>query len=217
MRTSGRIVYPGKGKVLSIHKTKAAFYQKRVFYILLALFVLGLMYGSILLKSGNTALLERLATIQNVAVANKVNQSFGITFVHSLFSSGIFVLLAFLLGFSAVTQPATFLIVFVKGLGLGSSIGYFYLNYGLAGVGYSALVIMPGAVISTFALILSARESVALSNLLFFSFTKEENGCNKSTLKLYLLKHLILGAFVLASSFLDAVMALIFAGIFRFG
>lgn len=188
----------------------------KVFYVLLALFVLGMMYGSILLKDGSEEILFSLAKIQDTYLTEKSAHSVIYTFFNSVISSGSFFLGSFLLGFSAIGQPLSYGIIFLKGLGIGSSIGYLYLHYGFAGIGYSALLILPGAVVAVFALILSARESIRLSNLLFFSMVREGNPLSKSTCRLYLLKHVILFGFILVSALLDSILTLIFAGMFQF-
>ena len=190
--------------------------NRRVFYALLFCFVLGMMYGSVLLKSDDSGVLSGLETIQETFIADKSSQSVLQTFLDSALSGSLFLGITFFCGFHALGQPFTFFLLFLRGLGIGSSIGYIYLQYGIQGIGYSFLTILPGAVVSTLALILSGRESVRLSNLLLSCFQKG-NSKNKITWKIYLLKHLILLGFILFSAFLDSMTALLFAGLFELG
>lgn len=201
---------PAKAPVKSVPK------GKKVFYALLFMLVLGMMYGSILLQSESEGMISGLETIQKTYIAEKNSQPVIRTFLNSVLSGSLFLFLTFFCGFHAFGQPFTFFLLFLKGLGIGSSIGYLYLHHGAAGIGYSLLLILPGAAFSTLALILSGRESVRLSNLLFSCFRKEK-GRIKITWKLYLLKHLILLGFILLSAFLESITALLFAGLFQFG
>lgn len=189
--------------------------KMKLFYVLIFLFILGMLYGALLLQSEGANILSGISTINDTYVADKSSQSVFVTFIDSLTSASIFLGISFLVGFSSIGQPAAMVTVFARGLGIGSCMGYLYLNYGAKGVGYSALLILPAAVLSTFALILSARESVRMSNLLLSGFFRETTKQSKQALKLYLSKHLILFLFVLASAVLDCLLTFAFAGLFR--
>ena len=198
-----------------IKKHSVLFQKQNIFYLLLFLFILGMMYGSVLLKEDNTSLLKNLASIQDVYIRDKLNQSVFLTICNSFVSSGLFFAITFLCGFSAIGQPFTLLVPFVKGLGIGSSIGYLYLNYGIAGIGYSALLMIPSAIISIFSLVLSARESIRLSNTLASLFLKGSIQISKAAFRLYLLKHFILLIFILISALLEGLLTFLFAGLFQ--
>lgn len=196
-------------------KKQSLFTGRNIFLVMLGLFVLGMMYGSILLQNGDSILVDGLSQIQEGFLEHRKNGRFLGIFWESLCSSGIFFLLSFLLGFSAVGQPVCFCLPFVRGLGLGSCISYFYLYDSYMGIGYCAVVMLPGMVLSVFALILSARESIRFSNSLLQSFWKSNSRLSQTALKLYVMKHLILLGVLILSALLDSILAVLFSQLFH--
>ncbi|MEG0570733.1 MAG: hypothetical protein RR497_03710 [Oscillospiraceae bacterium] len=125
--------------------------------------------------------------------------------------------LPYIFGYCAVSQPLCVLVVFAKGLSIGTIVGYFYSFYGLKGFGYSAIMIVPVAVFTSFILIIACREAIKLSNLIFLSLINKQTvlpGCN--VLKLYNVKALILLCFMLVSSVVDTILVLVFSRFFVF-
>lgn len=191
--------------------------RKRAFIGLLVVFFIGMMYGALLLKEDTGSFLESISTIEKNYLEDRFSQSVIKTLIASFISSFLFLLCSFLSGFSALGQVGAIFSLFLKGLGLGSCMGYLYLGYGLSGIGFSALFLLPAGAISVFALVLSAREAMRLSNLLFLSLVKGRECVLPSVLKLYFCKHGILLAMIVVSAFLDAVITFLFAGLFRLG
>lgn len=195
--------------------SNSSFKKKKWFYLLLFTFTIGLMYGSIMLKSTSDNIFPILETIQKAFTKSKADNSFISNTLSSFTSSILFLFIVFLSGFSAIGQPVGFITLFIKGLGLGSCISYFYLTYSFQGLLYVLVIIVPSMLITLLALILSAKESIKLSNLIFSTFTSE-NSVTITTLKLYIIKHLVLVIFLIASSILDGLFAILFADIFKF-
>lgn len=189
--------------------------KKRIFYLLLSIFTIGLMYGSILIQSNSENIFPLLDIIQKTSTQNKTDSSFFYIMLNSLGSSVLFLLLIFLSGFSAIGQIVPCIVLFAKGLSLGSCVGYFYLTYQFKGLLYVIVIIIPSTLIILLALFLSAKESIRLSNLLFGTFL-EKNTISFKTLKLYIIKNLILICFLLVSAILDGILSVLFAGIFKF-
>jgi hypothetical protein len=183
-------------------------------YFFLVLFFIGMMYGAVFLRSGTPAFLEQLGQIHENYLFQRQEQSALMAFLTTLTSSSLFLLGSFVAGFCAIGHPVTICIPFIRGLGVGSYMGYLYLNYGLTGVAYSILLIIPGMVISMLALVLSCRESFRMSNLILWGFVKETGKINRNVLSLYLKKHLVLFLFLLVSAAVDSILNFIFAGMF---
>ena len=187
-----------------------------VFIVLIVLFVIGMVYGTLIVKSKSYILLEKLTIITNDYVSIHANQPLINTFANTFFSIAIFILVPYLLGYSSIGQLPTLLIPLFKGLGLGSAMGQLYASYGLKGIGYSALIIIPQTVISLFAIIVACRESIKLSNLLFYTFaSKQGKDINLNTIKLYNIKFLILCVIALVASIVSALSVFLFSGMFN--
>ncbi len=187
-----------------------------IFVALIVLFIIGMVYGTLLVKSKSYNIIEMLSIITSEYVSVNATQAIISTFINSFLSVFIFILVPYLLGYSAIGQLATMLIPLFKGLGLGSAMAQLYTSYGLKGIGYSALIIIPQTVISLFAIIIACRESIKLSNLFLLTFaSKQGRDINLSTIKLYNIKFLILCLIALVSSLVSAVSILLFSGLFN--
>lgn len=205
-RTSVRIA-------ASVEKLAAACKKNRVVVLTAALFFVGMVYGALLIGFGEEELLSSLGVITKEYLTERTKQPIFDTFFSSLFSSGIFVLLLFLLGFGAISAPVILFLPFFKGLGLGASMGYLYAAYGLKGVAFSAAILLPAALFSSFAIILAAREAFRLSLLFLSGFVPRIRGTlSPRVIKLYCLKFLILFGIVLFSAVIDSAATFLFSG-----
>ncbi len=191
----------------------AALKKNKLTVTMAALFFVGMTYGSIIVGFGDEKLLHTLAFMTKGYMAGRVEQSLAETFLNSLYTSGAFVLLLFLLGFSAISIPAILFLPLFKGLGLGLSVGYLYITYGVKGVAFTAAVILPAALLSTFAIILAGREAFRLSVLFLSSFIPRLSGTiTPRTVKLYCAKFLVLAGIVLISAIIDCAVTFLFSG-----
>ena len=184
------------------------------FFALLLLFLVGMIYGVLMLKGIDTYGWMKLYTGEYFSALGErtLLQSF-LTSFSSLF---LYLLASYLLGFCAVGQPVILLLPFFRGLGLGAFMGYLYVSYGFRGVGYCLLVLLPAAVIALLGILIACRESLRLSILLFSSFVLGKGTPNgRGIMKLYNLKYLILCIFALASAFIGTLCTLLFAGMFH--
>ncbi len=187
-----------------------------LFGSLLALYIFGMIYGSLLIKSDVNSVWSELEFITNEYRAMQIEQSVITTFCNSFFSSFILVLLPYLFGYSSIGQLGTIVIPFFNGLGLGCALGYLYLNFGLKGVGYSALIVIPHSVVALFALMIACRESIKLSNLFFQSFLpKQEKTVNINIIKLYNIKFIVLLGILLCAALINVATVMLFSKMFR--
>ncbi len=152
--------------------------------------------------------LDALNGLTGSFVIGRLNHTFWETLVNSF--SGAFLLLTacFWLGFSA----AALLVPAFRGLGAGVSLSGMYGSFGLAGVGMSAVLIIPGAVLSAFALIIAARESLELSGKIFLSVFGRTVSGEAIDFRLYITKFVILLIILMVSSLADSLATFILAG-----
>lgn len=183
-----------------------------MFFMILLL--IGALFGTLIFCNMQSSEISNLSFITQGFIKNKTEQTFVQSLINSFTTSSLLVTICFFLGFGAISQPVEFLVPIFRGLGLGTSISYIYITYGVKGLLITLVLIIPNAVISSIAIIIAARESIKLSNM-FTSYIISNNTENnmKSCIKLYVLKFLILFAIIGLSSILDSLLAFLFAGI----
>lgn len=180
--------------------------------LLTALYFAGVFLGVILYGTLDGERLGALNDITGSFVYGRLNHTFWETLVNS-FSGAFLVLTAcFWLGFSAAAQPIELLVPVFRGLGAGVSLAGMYGSFGLAGVGMSAVLIIPGAVLSAFALIIAAREALEMSGKMFSSVFGRTASGEAIDFRLYVTKFVILFIILTVSSLADSLATFIFAG-----
>lgn len=190
--------------------------KKAPFFLLLGLFLFGMIYGVLLIRGGD-GVSGQLDFLVSEYTLELQNQGLLRSFVSSFGSVFSFVLTAYLLGFCAIGLPLILVIPFFKGLGLGAFMGYLYVTQGFQGVGYCLLILLPYTLIALLTIAIGCREAMRLSGALFRGALLG-NGppIGPGALKLYHIKFLILCLFMLGSALVHTVCILLFARLFQF-
>lgn len=103
----------------------------------------------------------------------------------------IFIIISFFIGTSFVGTILSPLPIILKCIYIGFQSGYLYNEYELKGVLFCLILLYPCYVITTASLIFACDESVYMSKYLFNTITNK-NTANDISVKLYLLRYLIL-------------------------
>lgn len=183
-------------------------------FLLTAVFAAGILAGAAFLRNaGFAAVGEKLMYIADSYKKLKCEQSFFQNFCYSMITEGLLLITSVFWGFSAIGSPLVCVLPFIKGLGIGFFCGYLYSEYGLHGLGYSMLMIVPAQSIANLTLIASCNESCK------FSLSVCEEGILASPLRkeetrLYLLKHGVYLIMMIASSLIGAAFCSIFSSFF---
>ena len=130
------------------------------------------------------------------------------------FGSAVVILAtAFLSGFSAIGQPVGVFLIIIRGFGIGTSGALMYTLYGGAAAAGMLVFVLPKAVISLFICALGVREVLRASTYTLSGWLPDgfrEN--NRTDVRLYCLKFLILIILSLIISAADAVINFMLAG-----
>lgn len=119
----------------------------------------------------------------------------------------------FLSGLCAVGQPFAACALAVRGLGMGVVFSQLYSGFGVKGMLYSAVLVLPNALICSVALVLGAREAICLSNrYAVFSLSDRQQDGLKETLRRYCAKFLVLEAVLAVSAGMDCLVTWITKG-----
>lgn len=176
---------------------------------LAASFLIGLLYGVLLIGQDNS-FAEEMAVLSGIQ--SNAGEPVWLLFLHRLGASLLFLLVPYFFGFSAVGQPACCLAVFVKALGAGAFLAGLYEEYAWQGIGYCAVSVLAPLTISFLILLLACRESMRLSNRIFaVALLSKAGNIGMSAVRLYHMKYLFILAFALIGALIDVIFTVSFA------
>lgn len=188
--------------------------------IVLLLFIITLIAGAAVgALSGKYADKELMKSLDIIFMTNfqmRTNNGILSLFTASFAANVIFLLTVFLLGLTLWGEICVVFIPFIKGYGYGLTMGYLYSTYGLTGIVYNLLIILPGAFL--FSLVISAAARISFKNslgLLEVYFKKTVSDDPRVRMKHYLLSMMWLLFLSALSSAADMIFSLLFSWLFR--
>ncbi len=182
-----------------------------LFKILFVIFVIGFIFGCILIGFNQKETLSNLDELMQNFIQTRKEGKFLINFINSMTSTMVFILILFILGLLPFGQPFAFFIPLFHGLGLGLLISYLYFSKGLKGFLVYLFSLVPYEICFILILILGSKFSIRFSNenfkkLLVENYKKE----SKLFFKLYLMQFLVLLVFQIIASFVDSFAGYVF-------
>lgn len=186
-----------------------------VLFLLCIMFLLGIFVGAVSTKSIDADMLSLLDFLFLTNFNTRIEQSLIYTFSATLSSAFIFLLAVLLLGLTLWGFLIIPIISFFRGYGLGLSLGYIYGIYKIKGILFNVLVMLPGAIIISAAIILFSKLSIS------FSFKLSRGAfVRKSVSQVFMKNYLIRFAFFLIAiavgSAVDMIFTAVFSGLFSF-
>lgn len=210
-----RPTYP-KGRI-TFKSVKHFLTRYSIEMLFLVVFLLSIVLGSFSLSRITDDTLQKLDFLFLTNLDNRLELAPFDLFCSSFASGFVFVLISFLLSFTAWGMFALPLLCAFKGFGVGLSSAYMFSQYSVTGIGFYILVVLPATVLFLFAFIMSLKESFAQSVLLlksYFSSTYDAFLLRRT--KTYLFRNCIILIFVALSAVLDMILWMLFAGMFNF-
>ncbi len=171
-----------------------------LFKALCLIFFVGVFYGGYISKGQDNEIIRK---VSEIFFKTRTEEDFATCFFSSVFSGGVFVIFLCLNGFSAIGQTLSFFTVFLNGMGFGTAIVSLYFSMGTKGILFSLLLLVPTYIISGFLVLLSARESVRLSNRIFVLLIKGKSQNDGNIFSKYIKKFIIIFVFVIISALLS--------------
>ncbi len=188
-----------------------------LFFLFCLIMFAGILYGTLSGKAAGTELLNRLDFVFQTNFELRCSQGIWSAFIASFASSMLFFGVIFLLGLSLWGGFFAVLIPLFKGYGYGLSVGYLYGTYGLKGIFYNLLVILPGTFLAS--VVTAAASLIAFKNSLHFvlgTFRSQMMPDLKYTLRGYCRSMFGMLLLSMASSLIDMLCSLCFSWIFHF-
>lgn len=177
----------------------------------------GLIWGASFSKHADAALLERLDFLFFSSMQCRFHGSVPAVLTASAASSFLFLLACFLLGLSLWGTALIPVVPFFRGFGFGLVSGYLLVTYGLKGVLFQLLVILPGAYLGMMAILYAAKEGSHFSrNLTGHFLHKNEKQLEPIAFSRYFTRFCRFLLLALAAAAIDALTALCFSGMFSF-
>ena len=109
------------------------------------------------------------------------------------------------------------IVPFFKGLGMGAVSGYLYSAYKFMGLGYSLLMIYPGAIFSVIGLLTICNDCCEYSKNAYNKAILGRGHFEKSETKYFMLRQLAFASLSVLSAVIDGLSAELFSGFFSFG
>lgn len=185
--------------------------KTNILFKIALLMLFGVLLGVLAFCFFNKEVILNLANIEDDFLNIRLSENYLSILFSSLLNSSVIIVLLFLLGFYPFAQPLEIIIPIYKGLGYGVTVAQLYYTNGAKGILMSLILILPNALISSYAVFIGVRESLTLSNGLFshmFLYRKFDN--IKETIKLYSVKFLVLEAIISLSSAIDCICCLLY-------
>ncbi len=196
-------------------KETLRFFYQNARLIFMALFLLfGVIIGVIMVKNNLFSGRYEPQSVFSDFVSTRMKMSaFGV-FLSSLCSNLIFLSLSYFCGAFLFGKPLCFFVPFFKGLGIGSVCSAAYSVLGVNGVAFSALVILPGGVISSLTLLFSCLSAFDISARLYKDFFKGEGDGFSEQFKKYSFKYIKYISIMILSSLTECAVTSLFLSAF---
>ena len=200
----------------NLKRTSPRFYSRNLnipLIVLATLFITGLVVGAICVHTAGSGVLEKLTRMFQNYSQIRSQQSMLMNFGNSFATGAFCIILLYLSGLSAWGIVPALLLPLFKGMGLGMICGTLYADYGIRGFGYCVMVILPGALLSALAVILSAKEAIRASSFIFARFCLSREA-EQTSFRNYTVKFFILLLFIGFGAVMDMLTIQFFSGLF---
>ncbi|SHJ65957.1 stage II sporulation protein M [Anaerobranca californiensis DSM 14826] len=171
------------------------------------IFICGIIFGSIMVN--------RLPSQHSEGLKQEINFYFevldeatGINKIsilkESLVSNGKFILVAFLSGLTVIGIPVIILILFIRGIILGFTVGFIFNHSTLKGLLFALSAIVPHNLLIIPALLVSSVASISFSWVILLKIVKNKNFNIKSFFLNYCILILLSGIFMVIAGVIEA-------------
>ncbi len=185
-------------------------YRNEIFVLLTILFFIGILLGACLIRANRDSWQGFIGQIVHGFATGRGTQAFSQTLIQSFLGASAFLLAIFLSGFCAVGQPFICLILLFRGLGYGLTAGGVYSLYGIDGMGYVALMLLPNCILTVLVLLRAGQSAFRFSAGLYGAM----KGSAQMTARPYCLEFLVLSALLFGAALIDGVCSFFCSGLF---
>lgn len=189
--------------------------QNNSFIFIVFCFLLGLLVGVLIFKTKSVT--SGYYSEEFNEIYKELKSGFGLALLNSFLRELPFAAAIFLSGTCMVGAVLVPSVTVLRGAAYGMIMAYSYYTYSLMGIVFSILILMPSAILSAIAVILSAREALGFSlSLARLAFPETKKPRIEQDFKLYCMRQLFVLLFFVSSAFISALMSASFISFFKF-
>lgn len=177
----------------------------------LLLFLCGFGGGVWVVLSKSSTAANLLNGLMEQFVQVRQTQTIFSNVLSSVSSMLLYLVILYICGYCAISQPIILLLPLFKGLGHGVTIAYLYAAYKLNGVAYAAIFILPEAVLTAIIIALACKDSLRLSLAFFRRAFPKDGGEEVIKLKEHTLRYILLLLFTVLTSVLQGILYFFFS------
>ena len=200
-------VYDGKA-------IKEIFENSRLI-VLVLLFAGGIVAGSLVVKKDVGLIAETEELLMDYAM-KKAGQGVFQNFKCSFLTNIVFISVTVFSAFSLIGYPLILIVPFFKGLGMGLVSGYLYSAYKFMGLGYTLLMIYPGAIFSVIGLLIICNDCCEYSKNAYNKAILGRGHFEKNETKYFMLRQLVFITLSVIGAIIDGLCTELFSGFFNF-
>ncbi len=204
--------------MLNFHSVKKKLNINKInwlLYLLVILFFVGLVFGSMYAKNTDNFLINKLTDFYLNYLNSKSSLPLFSIFLNTLLIISSVIIFLFFTGLCAIGVPIVAVIPSVIGFLIGIISGYIYETFLLKGLGYCGIIIFPTAAIAVGAIILSCKDSINMSKTML-GLLVNRRAQSEAEFKSYCIKFLIYIVISVFSAVLQAILTNLFIGLFDF-
>ncbi len=181
-------------------------------FVFLFFATLGEVLGVLSLKNADEKTVSLLSSLTGGFIKNSLDVSQH--FFSSIGSDMLILVFLYSLGFSIFALPIISLTVMFCGVGVGVSVGFLYATYGSGALLYTAVLILPSAIMSLITLVFAGHSSMKMSGFLFKrTFSPQAPPLTLEKFTKYSLQFLSFSCILILSGILDTALNRIFSSV----
>lgn len=184
-------------------------------YVLLTLFLIGMIAGSFAVKGEGTLITKKISDIYMDYLSTKSSISGMSVFLNTFLLSSSAILLTYFIGLCAIGIPFVALVPILAGAFIGIISGHIYETYMLKGLGYCSIIIFPAAIITVAAILFACKESFLMS-VTMLNLLSQRRSQPMESFKNYSIRFAIYIAITAAGAFTESIMTRLFINLFSF-
>lgn len=207
-----------KGMILNLKRFRPLDYvtQNKLLILLCVVYIVGIIIGCVALSEGNWILKYAKTFIDNF-IKLHTTETFFSKLLNCILRYLIVLVLYFLTGASMLGVALTPFITLWLGVFCGAVSARLYALYGIAGIAFNAIIIIPPVVLFILVCFFAGKHSIEFSLSIAKLTLPNSKPINLFvSFKNYCSKYLIFLIFILASSILEIVLNLLFLKFFNF-
>lgn len=203
---------------ISLPDFRYIFRRYGVTLVFLLLILLGMVLGALYARSAESDTLDSLDFLFTTNLDARLSQSPLGTFCACFASDFIFLISVYLFGTAPWGLPLELVTVLFKGFGIGITAAYLFISYGLSGMGFYLLVLLPGTFLFCLALAFFSTSAFEFSKRMFIiAVSKKASSVPVRGSLLHLSSRLLTALIItFAASLVDTFLWSMFAGAFKF-